>query len=262
MAQANQAVETDLATIMESGSTNTLGYSVVIHNDGSATAEIEGRPNLPPRSQDFPPGTINTTSLRSLLTTIGDVSRIPTGPCVKPASWGTTTEISYAGKTSGDLQSIPEYASAADPALQQADAELLKFVQTTENQLKINVTPQAVSVTELAAISGSTNTYTYQVAINSDGSAKASIKGILNAAVELRDLPIATIDTQRMLSLLKEIGDVSRIPTETTVISYEGKKSGDLESIPQQAPGADKTLLQASENLRGFVRTILKDLNI
>ena len=103
-------VEAILATITQSHSTNTRGYKVVIHNDGSATAEIDAAsygPRIDPsRSQRFRPGTIDTKTLRRLLTAIGDVNRIPTGDCLKSASFGTRTQITYAGKTSGDLQCI------------------------------------------------------------------------------------------------------------------------------------------------------------
>jgi hypothetical protein len=122
----------DLATIIESRCTNFLGYNVVVHNDGSATVEIRGA------MQQFPPETIDTTKLRSPLTTIGDVSRIPIGFCAKSASFGTTTKIAYAGKTSGDLQCVQQQASGGDPALLQASQDLAKFVMTTRNQLKID----------------------------------------------------------------------------------------------------------------------------
>jgi hypothetical protein len=135
-------VEGNLATIIQSGSTNTRAYKVVIHNDGSATAEISGASFAfrvqPPRSQQFPPGTIDTKTLRRLLTQIGDVRRIPTGACAKSASFGTRTQIAYAGKTSGDLQCIRQQASGSDQALLQASEDLSRFVQTTLSQLKIN----------------------------------------------------------------------------------------------------------------------------
>ncbi len=60
--EVKQGVEGILATITQSRSTNTRGYEVVIHNDGSATAEIGGANfglrTEPSRSQQFPPGTI------------------------------------------------------------------------------------------------------------------------------------------------------------------------------------------------------------
>jgi hypothetical protein len=131
-----------LATITRSRSTNTRGYKVVIHTDGSATAEVGGANfglrSEPSRLQQFPPGAIDTKTLRRLLTEIGDVSRIPTGGCPKSVSFGTRTQITYANKTSGDLQCIRQQASDGDQAPLQASEDLGRFVQTTLGQLKIN----------------------------------------------------------------------------------------------------------------------------
>jgi hypothetical protein len=140
--ETKQGVEGILATITQSRSTNTRGYKVVIHNDGSATAEIGGvnfgLHTEPSRSQQSPSGTIDTKTLRRLLTEIGDVSRIPTGSCAKSASFGTRTQITYASKTSGDLQCIRPQASDVDQATLKASQDLGRFVQTTLGQLKIN----------------------------------------------------------------------------------------------------------------------------
>jgi hypothetical protein len=140
--EMKQDVEGTLATITQSGSTNTRGYTVVIHNDGSATAEIgSGSVVLrtePTRSQHFPPGTIDTKALRRLLTEIGDVSKIPTGGCAKSVSFGTRTQITYASKTSGDLQCIRQQESGIDQAPLKASEDLGRFVQKTLGQLKIN----------------------------------------------------------------------------------------------------------------------------
>jgi hypothetical protein len=140
--EVKQSVEGILAVITQSRSTNTRGYEVVIHNDGSATAEIGGANfglrTEPSRSQQFPPGTIDTKTLRRLLIEIGDVSRIPTGGCAKSASFGTRTQITYASKTSGDLQCIRQQASDVDQAPLQVSEDLGRFVQTTLGQLKIN----------------------------------------------------------------------------------------------------------------------------
>lgn len=140
--ETTPGVEGILATIIQSRSTNTRAYKVVIHNDGSATAEISGASSdiriEPPRSQQFPAGTIDTKTLRRLLAEMRDVSRIPAGPCAKSVSFGTRTQILYAGKTSGDLQCIRRQASGGDQGLTQASEELGRFVQTTLNQLKIN----------------------------------------------------------------------------------------------------------------------------
>lgn len=131
-----------LATITQSRSTNTLGYRILIYNDGSATAEIGDASSAlraePSRSQQFPSGAIETRTLRRLLTEIGDVSKIPTGGCAKSASFGTRTQITYASKTSGDLQCIRQQVSDGDQAPQQASEDLGRFVKTTLGRLKIN----------------------------------------------------------------------------------------------------------------------------
>jgi hypothetical protein len=141
-AEQETGVKGILATITQSRSTNTLGYRIVIYNDGSATAEIGGASSAlrtePSRSQQFPPGAIDTKTLRRLLTEIGDVSKIPTGGCAKSVSFGTRTQITYASKTSGDLQCIRQQAATGDQAPQQTSEDLGRFVQTTLGQLKIN----------------------------------------------------------------------------------------------------------------------------
>jgi hypothetical protein len=141
-AEQETGVKGILATITQSRSTNTLGYRIVIYDDGSATAEIGGARSAlrtePSRSQQFPPGAIDTKTLRRLLTEIGDVSKIPTGGCAKSVSFGTRTQITYASKTSGDLQCIRQQASDGDQAPQQASEDLGRFVRTALGQLKIN----------------------------------------------------------------------------------------------------------------------------
>jgi hypothetical protein len=170
------------------------------------------------------------------------------------------------------LQSIPKYETEADPTLRQEDEELLKYVQATEHDLFSNASPQpAVEQPTLATILGSTASVRYSVGVHNDGSAAATISGIEFNLVRTQDLPPKTIDTDELLSLLKEIGDVSRIPAEpcpmpipvgktATVIEYEGKTSGNLQSI--QTSCDDKALLQESENLGGLVREILNKLTI
>ncbi|HEV2425781.1 MAG TPA: hypothetical protein VGZ29_13215 [Terriglobia bacterium] len=138
--EQSSGAESILAVITESHSTNSVGYRLVIHNDGSATAEI-GRGAggaRQSRSQQFPAGTIDAVTLRRFVEQIGDVSRIPTGFCAKSTSFGTRTEITYAGKTSGDLQCVRPQPSKANRAPLAASEELAKFIRTTLNRLKIN----------------------------------------------------------------------------------------------------------------------------
>jgi hypothetical protein len=128
------------ATILQSGSTNSRAYKVAIHNDGSATVEFNdpGADSRGEPPQQFPQGTIDIGTLRLLLTEIGDVSRIQTGGCAKSASFGTRTQISYAGKTSGDLQCILHEALGGDQVLLDSSEDLGRFVQSILSQLKVD----------------------------------------------------------------------------------------------------------------------------
>ena len=129
-----------LATILQSGSTNTRAYEVAIRNDGSVTAEFND-PNPDTRNdlpQRFPAGTVDVVILQRLLIEIGDVSRVQTGDCAKSASFGTRTQISYAGKTSGDLQCILHESLGGDQVLLHSSEDLGRFVQSILGQLKID----------------------------------------------------------------------------------------------------------------------------
>ncbi len=137
--QATQpGIQGVLATITQSGCTNTCGYNVALHNDGSAAADIMATTHSLVTEQKYPAGTIDTKPLRKLLTAIGDVSRIPTGTCPKPASFATTTKITYAGKTSGDLQCIQPPEPGGDQALLHESEQLARLVLTILVQLKFD----------------------------------------------------------------------------------------------------------------------------
>jgi hypothetical protein len=132
-----------LATIAQSRSTNTRGFRVTVFEDGSATVAFDsaglGFRSEPTQPQSFSEKTVNTEKLRELLVRIGDVSRIPTGNCPKSVSFGTRTTISYAGKTSGDLQCLRAPGAAAGEPLPMDTAQSLKeCVQAMVNELKIN----------------------------------------------------------------------------------------------------------------------------
>ena len=123
----------DLATI--SGCTNESRYTLVIHDDGSASGNAGAIGCDSMRLLQFPPGTIDTKTLLFLLAEIGDVSRIPAKACPETFTLGKpTTEISYAGKTSGDLQHIEK---GGDQELLRASEELARFVQMTVNHLML-----------------------------------------------------------------------------------------------------------------------------
>lgn len=138
----NPAAENILAVISKSGSTNSPAYRVVVRNDGSATAEIDGANvaagSQPARLRTFMAGSIDSQTLRRLLTEVGDVSAIPTGHCAKSVSFGTTTRITYEGKISGDLQCVRRPPPGNDQARFPAAQDLARFVEKALNQLKVN----------------------------------------------------------------------------------------------------------------------------
>jgi hypothetical protein len=138
--EVKQRTEVVLATILQSGSTNSRAFRVAIHNDGSATVEFEDASSNSSgdSAQQFPHGTIDVVTLSRLLTDIGDVSRIQTGGCAKSASFGTRTQISYAGKASGDLQCILHESLGGDQVLLHSSEDLGRFVQGVLGQLKID----------------------------------------------------------------------------------------------------------------------------
>jgi hypothetical protein len=142
-AAGTQQTTGEIATIIQSRSTNTPGFRLMIHDDGSATEESTNfGPNHPSKTlaqvHRYSPGTIDVQTLRHLLTRIGDVSRIPTGFCPKSVSFGTRTQISYQGKLSGDLQCI-RGGQGVDQSLLQPSLELSKFVQNVVKQVKVPV---------------------------------------------------------------------------------------------------------------------------
>ena len=98
-----------LATVTETSSTNSDGYTFTLYNDGSA----EGAVSMPSRigaisreACHLPPLTPMVRNCLDWLAQAGDISLIPTYPCAKSISLGTRTYVTYGGISSGDLQCI------------------------------------------------------------------------------------------------------------------------------------------------------------
>jgi hypothetical protein len=103
-AVAASAAPTELATVTNSGSTNAIGFRLVVFNDGSADMGPYGGRAGAGGDHHYPAGSVDTQQLGQLLRAAGDLSRLkPQGHCFKSASFGTTTTISAGGKTSPDL---------------------------------------------------------------------------------------------------------------------------------------------------------------
>ena len=85
------------AVIHNSGSTNTTGYTILVHPD--ATAELVQNGTAATK----PIGKAQAASLFEKLKAAGPLDELATGRCMRSASFGTITTISYAGRTSGDI---------------------------------------------------------------------------------------------------------------------------------------------------------------
>lgn len=104
--QANEL----LAVITNSGSTNTPGSTLTIMKDGSGSLTYQkgAQEDRFGRfvNKTFSQGTFESSQLENLLTQIKDVGTIPNRDCLKSVSFGSTTTITYQGKTSGDLSCL------------------------------------------------------------------------------------------------------------------------------------------------------------
>jgi hypothetical protein len=101
------AVSPDSAKIVDSGSTNTSGYTIVVQSDGSATVTVQqsATQSTAPKSFTLPQATATRffTDLAAAKT-----GNAVTVPCMKSASFGTTLRITWQGWTSPDLSCPPK----------------------------------------------------------------------------------------------------------------------------------------------------------
>ena len=94
-----------LAVITNSGSTNTPASTLTVYQYGSAVLAYQKGKSAARfasyHNQTFPAGTFASNKLAALLGKIKDVSTIPDHGCLKSVSFGSTTTVTFQGKTSG-----------------------------------------------------------------------------------------------------------------------------------------------------------------
>ena len=95
--QSGAAFDETHALIVNSGSTNFQGFSLVLSADGEATLE-QGNST----SQSYLPQTL-VARLFADLRVAGALDALPPSRCMKSASFGTATRIVYRGKSSPDI---------------------------------------------------------------------------------------------------------------------------------------------------------------
>jgi len=83
--------------IENSGSTNTMGYRLVVHPDASVDVRQAGETVRKTLSKSTFDG------LMATLKAAGPLGSMVAGHCMRSASFGSITRVTYAGQTSADL---------------------------------------------------------------------------------------------------------------------------------------------------------------
>jgi hypothetical protein len=115
------ATSPDSAVIVNSGSTNTMGYKITISRDGNGTATLQGRTGTPsgkPKSFQLVSGTV-TRFFDDL--SAARKENAPPIPCMKSASFSSTTRITWQGWTSPDLE-CPQKTPTGDALVRDVQA--------------------------------------------------------------------------------------------------------------------------------------------
>jgi hypothetical protein len=97
----------DNAVIVNTGSTNTPGYKISVWSDGSASVTMSHRDGSPagsPKSFSVAPATAARFFSDLAASRAG---KAVTAPCMKSASFGTSTHINWNGWVSPDLDCPP-----------------------------------------------------------------------------------------------------------------------------------------------------------
>lgn len=114
------AAPRDSAVIVNSGSTNTVGYSITVWSDGQAsltTQNRDGKATGPAKSFTVPAATAARffTDLANAKST-----NAVTVPCMKSASFGSSMHVKWQGWVSPDLE-CPAKTSAGDALIKDVD---------------------------------------------------------------------------------------------------------------------------------------------
>ena len=125
------------AEILDSGSTNTAGFRIVIDRSGKADYKLNPRKNAP--QTEAPSGNKRRQLSRELvdrfysdLNAAQPFSSLPDQHCMKSASFGTTTSIEFAGEKTPDLN-CGDGGDAKLQAIIRDANEVIKLFRTNEN---------------------------------------------------------------------------------------------------------------------------------
>jgi len=120
IAVCGAATPSDQATIVNSGSTNSAGYTIVVSPDGKASVSVAPRTGVAAAPKSFTLATATATRFFNDLAAARKAN-IATVPCMKSASFGSTTKVTWQGWTSPDL-SCPAKDATGDALTSDVDA--------------------------------------------------------------------------------------------------------------------------------------------
>lgn len=102
------AAPADTAVIVNSGSTNSYGYSIHVSSDGKATVTLQNRGGTPESTPK--PFTVSTETASRFFSDLAAARKgnAATVPCMKSVSFGSSMHISWQGWTSPDLTCPPK----------------------------------------------------------------------------------------------------------------------------------------------------------
>ena len=110
----------EIAVVVDSGSTNTLGFRVEVERSGAVRYTPQGRAREETGEQpgaQAAPHTVPAALARRLFDDLAKarpLRALPARPCIKSASFGSTLTIEYRGETTPDLSC----GGGADPRMQ------------------------------------------------------------------------------------------------------------------------------------------------
>jgi hypothetical protein len=95
------------AVIVNSGSTNTLGYTITVSSDGKGSVTMQARGGTAGAPKSF---AVSAAAAAKFFDDLAAArkSNEATVPCMKSASFGTTVRITWQGWTSPDLSCPPK----------------------------------------------------------------------------------------------------------------------------------------------------------
>ena len=115
------ATPSDNAVIVNSGSTNSYGYAIHVSADGKGTFTLQNRGGSAASSSK--PFTVPAATATRFFLDLAAARKgnMTAEPCMKSASFGTSTHVSWQGWTSPDL-SCPPNGSLGEALVKDVDA--------------------------------------------------------------------------------------------------------------------------------------------